>query len=194
MARYTRTLALFVLLSVLAGAGPASRPEVDIQNATDFQSGLVHHAIELFGRAGMLLPPVHLSFGPESSECGHGNDGRIRADGARYRIWVCSSADDPTVRQWHAIVHELAHAWEFSTLTDSTRTAFMRLRGADDWSSDSVEWWERGSEQAAEIIAWGVSDRPITTWIFHNSCPEMSVAFRLLTGEEPALGKAHSCR
>ena len=62
------------------------------------------------------------------------------------------------------VLHELAHAWSTIGLPVERRHAFQVLRGWEHWSDyDLAEWRDNGTEQAAEIIAWGVSNKAAPT-------------------------------
>jgi hypothetical protein len=48
------------------------------------------------------------------------------------------------------------------------------------------DWHDRGAEHAAEIIAWGLIDRPTRPGhIDQNSCEELLAAYTTLIGETP---------
>lgn len=64
------------------------------------------------------------------------------------------------------------------------------LGGQHHTHGESVAHSNQGSWR---LITWGVSDEPITTWIFNKSCPEMKEAFWLLTGQAPTSDNAGSC-
>lgn len=69
------------------------------------------------------------------------------------------------------------------------------MRGWTYWTAhDGVGWSELGSEQAAEIVAWGLSDRPIPSVLVHQaSCAEFEVGYRALTGMAPLHGLTDRC-
>ena len=78
------------------------------------------------------------------------------------------------------VLHELAHAWSTIGLPVERRHAFQVLRGWEHWSDyDLAEWRDNGTEQAAEIIAWGVSDKAApTVQIGNDSCAELRTGYR----------------
>ena len=59
-------------------------------------------------------------------------------------------------------LHELAHAWDRQSLTDERRAEFLRLRRLDASGATTTRsvWDERGAEHAAEVMVWGLMDRP----------------------------------
>ena len=91
------------------------------------------------------------------------------------------------------VLHELAHAWGMHTLTDDQRLDFLELRGLETWR-DADSWPDSGAEQAAEIMVWGLIDRPIKLIYFdRTSCPELLSAYMLLTGDVPLHGYTTLC-
>ncbi len=91
-----------------------------------------------------------------------------------------------TPRSEHTILHEIGHAWAANNLTDSQREAFVDSQGLGAWSNKETPWNERGSEHAAEIVAWGLGEghgRP--RWIPNNDLDSLTEAFQQLTGTEP---------
>lgn len=141
-------------------------------------------AIGLFDAADMRLPPVQVTSSADPAEC-HGTEGIHHPDGERSIIVICGEhvgfATD------RVLLHELAHAWERHSVTPADRAAFQRLRGNEVWHDyDAAPWHENGTEQAAEIVLWGVIDRPAPMIrITQNSCDELRAAFRVLTGFDP---------
>jgi hypothetical protein len=89
----------------------------------------------------------------------------------------------------------LAHAWAAGALTDDRRAAFQELRGFEFWRNyEQAAWEDNGTEQAAEIIAWGVNDRPsATARIDHVSCGELKAGYVALTGLRPVHGPTTIC-
>ena len=85
--------------------------------------------------------------------------------------------------------------WSTIGLPDQRRDAFQVLRGWEHWSNlDVVEWRDNGTEQAAEVIAWGVSDKATpTVQIDHDSCAELRTGYLTLTGIEPSQGLTSLC-
>ncbi len=60
------------------------------------------------------------------------------------------------------LLHETAHAWIDHTLTDERKAMFQQLRGWIYWRNyDAAPWHDNGTEQAGEIMVWGLIDRPL---------------------------------
>lgn len=56
------------------------------------------------------------------------------------------------------------------------------------------EWHERGAENAAEIIAWGLIDRPVKpVRIYDNDCDQLLGGYVILTGTDPLHGLTDVC-
>ena len=181
----TRT-ALFIVLLTFVGI------EADAHSFTEEQQQLVDFAYERFVLAGLELPTVTIVFPTDQDQC-HGYGGVYVPSERTVRICRPSQT---------TMVHELAHAWAETTLTDGDRQAFLHLRGLDSWT-DADRWDQRGAEHAAEIISWALMDRNIsirwiettpdgttddTTRLFklpHSSPDELAVAFQHLTGGQP---------
>ena len=76
----------------------------------------------------------------------------------------------------------------------------MAHRGVDHWSSTDPHslnppWWQRGYEQAAELMAWGLSEGPLRSiWLHTELCSELNEAFQVLTGIEPLNQSTEYCK
>lgn len=105
-------------------------------------------------------------------------------------ITLCAIEIGPA-QEW-AILHEIAHAWDYHSLDSGTRSAFLELRNHDAWREGA--WHERGAENAAEIIAWGLIDRPSKpVHIYGNSCEELEAGYETLTGQKALHGYTERC-
>jgi hypothetical protein len=99
------------------------------------------------------------------------------------------------------MLHELAHAWANLNLSDEAKLAFSSFRNVR-WNDHSDPWRERGTEHAAEMIAWALADeRYSIRWestqdgvsvsdfrlltIGNSDVEELHDGFVLLTGMEP---------
>lgn len=172
-------------LEVVETEIPESHPPL-----TSEQREFVSWGEARFADAGLTLPEVEYVFHDDLEECGwHG--GKYRP--STRTVTMCNA--DPKT-----LIHELAHAWETTRLTDETRNAFMELRGLTEWTGRSVPWSERGAEQVAEVITWGVEEASrLVPWTepdgsitfrllsIDASVEELLTAYRLLTGQEPVL-------
>ncbi len=145
---------------------------------------LIQWARGRFAAASLSFPDVDISFHRDSAPC-RGNLGTYYP-GDQPRVAVCRTHDDPALerrfREW-ALLHELGHAWIQTNLDSAARERFVELRGAESWADRDLEWFDRGVEQAAEIMAWGLLDRePGFVGIRDKACRQLDRAYRFLTG------------
>ncbi len=154
---------------------------------------LVDWARTRFEDAGLELPEVDIQFHSNIMVC----NGRVGIYHANSDLIVMCRVDKMSM------LHELAHVWARSGLTDGDRSKFVALRGLSTWNDHSLAWAQRGTEHAAEIVTWALMDRnmliPSTianagasqrTWrlpTIGNSDPDqLAAAYELLTGYIPA--------
>jgi hypothetical protein len=161
------TLAAIVIASpALAGAGDSSD---------------VAWAFGRFGQAGLELPNVEIEMHEDAEACG-GDFGRhARTDGSSH-IDLCLG---PTANLRRVLLHELGHAWVAANLTEAERSAFIELRGLEAWNG-TAPWNEKGTEQAAEVIAWALDeDSHLPGRFADHDVDSVTAAFRFLTGTDP---------
>jgi hypothetical protein len=76
------------------------------------------------------------------------------------RIDPCTEdSSDPCQRKF--ALHEMAHAWIESNVDAAVMKRFMDVRGIAAWNDRSFDWKDRGTEQAAEIVTWGLGEGQI---------------------------------
>ena len=111
----------------------------------------------------------------------------VHTEGDRFIVRTCALGTGLR----HNLLHELAHVWDLSGgVTEATRQDFLELRGLNGWQDLNEEWSERGIEQAAEIVAWGLE---VAQWDIPTEVAEVGAqdadslrqAFELLTGRLP---------
>lgn len=151
----------------------------------------VQWAIDRFAEAGLSLPRVHVSFHASTEPCAGAEGGfRLEDDGwGRVLICVTEPGHARELKVKRTLLHELAHAWDHHALTDPVRAQFMNLRGLKGWLS-GVPYAERAGEQAAEVITWGLMDRPMLMGSFQEpwSWEELYEGYVVLAGSEPPHG------
>lgn len=159
-------------------------PSVQIENATEEQREKVAHAMHLFEVAGLDLPPLVIRFSDDPADC-EGNLGTYRSqpDGRPSIISICT-------KMRITLIHELAHAWDSHSLVEERRDAFTDLWHLDNWNDKSKNWHDRGSERAADTIAYTLLlDEPTDNQDILN----LVCGYGALTGHGlPALAEA-SC-
>lgn len=160
---------------------------------------LVGFAGERFAASGLEIPAVPVTFHDRDSQCFGFGGVYLPSEKA---VRICRPSDT-------TIVHELAHAWIETSFTETERLAFMELRGLNTWTGGDT-WAERGAEQAAEIMTWGLMDTDIavrwietaadgstvdTTRLYKvpdSNFDELVTAYTLLTGGEPTIRLAEA--
>jgi hypothetical protein len=191
--------ALVAVLVLAGGAGPgsmvhAARPAViTAVDLTDEQRQDLGWALDLFAAAGLALPPIEAVRHGSTDACFGRRAAHTWRDG-RSTIHLCPEEDTAKVRRYR-MLHELAHAWDRRALTESRRAAFLRLRGLTEWRNDDPDrWHERGAEHAAEIMVWGLIDRPVRpVSIPDNTCADLLAGYVMLTGRSPLHGFTDRC-
>jgi hypothetical protein len=209
MVTLSRLVAAIVVMSLPAGAAPVA-PPVPVPSSTppvaaaespiapavaglsDAQVAIVRHALGLYDEAGLVLPPVSINGRVDRSVC-NGKLGIHRDRGGFSTIDLCTTAVGTVALR--LVLHELAHAWVMANVGEETTTAFQQLRGWEYWwDYERADWADNGSEQAAEIVMWGLIDRPIRmTKIDDASCAALHTGFVLLTGRAPLHANSTWC-
>lgn len=191
------TPALAAVLVLAGGIGAADLPAVEhsMTGFTAEQEAQLEWGIALFEEAGLALPAIDFVRDATVEPC-HGRRGWFQHEPDRMVVHVCIH-DGGTIGQ-PLIVHEIAHAWDSHTLTDERRERYLEWRGLTQWwGQERAHWAEYGAEQAAEVLVWGLFDRPIRasqTTPPYDECARLRTAFVLLTGDQPLHGYEDRCR
>lgn len=177
--------------SVTLSSPSASIGEVTLEaTVADVDEDAVSWAQDRFREAGLSLPEIRVSFQTETESCEGSKGGHLIEEGMS-NVFICVPDQGPTrdLQIKRVLLHEFAHAWDHHALTDQHRSEFLAYKDFSGWSFE-VPYDERASEDAAEIIAWGLMDRPILfnsldeTW----SWEERLDGYRILTGAAPPHG------
>jgi hypothetical protein len=150
-------------------------------------------ALGLFDDAELALPPMKLVYqGDDTAACSGWRGAHRSVDGVSI-IDICTS--DPGPATAALVLHEIAHAWASVDLSDQRKEDFQTLRGWTEWSNHAdVAWHDNGAEQAAEIMVWGLIDRPLAiVTINDHSCDDLEAGYRVLTGQAPLHGFRDVC-
>ena len=178
-----------IVASGRVSSGVVVRPALELIGMTDGQARSVRRVVDLFAVAALPLPALVVRHSDDVAVCGE-HLGVHRRHETWSEVVVCTSGP----RFERIVVHELAHAWAAFELTDANKTAFQELRGWDVWRDyDNVAWADNGTEQAAEVIAWGVHDVVAAIGIDHRGCADLAAGYRALTGADPAQGLTTIC-
>jgi hypothetical protein len=154
----------------------ASEPDLDppgIYGADVELTAVIDAAINRYNTTGFSLDPMRFYAHPTDDTC-KGNKALFGQNGELDRIDLCSG------RTFAIVLHELAHAWEHNNMSDNTRQAFLDYTGLV-WYDPDVNWRNRGNEVAANTIAWGLRETPLTATDIGNYS-ELLHRFELLTG------------
>lgn len=184
-------IALMALVMSVPPIGQASTdaPQFSYESITPKQSETISSALDLFQKANLALPDIHFVGHDDRRAC-HGRDGAARQVGSGAVVNLCFREVGP-VQEW-VTLHEIAHVWDYHSLDDERREDFVALRNLEGWREG--EWHERGAENAAEILVWGLMDRPVRpARIYDNSCQELLAGYLTLTGQPPLHGYTDVC-
>jgi hypothetical protein len=131
----------------------------------------IESALDRFDSVGLTLPELRIYYHSDPSGC-LGAIGLFNLDGSGSRVDLCTQVG-------YTLLHELAHAWEYHTMSDATRQAYLNHAGLTSWASPDVNWEDRGIERAAWTVAWGLLETPITN---PAAFVDELRSFQLLTG------------
>lgn len=168
-------------------------PAVELIDVPPELAEMVYWAVDLFDQAGLELPPMRVIHHAADREPCRGRDGMHHAvDGVGVIELCATEASFPTQVM---ILHETAHAWIDHQLTVEQKAEFQKLRGWEFWRDyEAAAWHENGTEQAAEIMVWGLIDRPLRMIrIYQASCDELEAGYLTLTGQAPLNGFLDYC-
>lgn len=188
--RLAASSALGVLVASTALVGLHGEPNRASYSATGFshaQVALIDWAIGLYADAGLELPPLEFEGYPTREPC-RGGRGFYNGSRSPATIRICVPAES-------VFLHEIAHAWDDYALDDDRHEAFLELRNLEQWWDDSSTHWHMyGAEQAAQILVWGLIDRPIRIATIPDAgCADLWVGYVLLTGRPPLHGYTDLC-
>ena len=166
-----------------AATVPAPRPPQVIHTDSPELMALGEWALGRYTQAGLDLPRIDIYFHDTPEPCKGYSALHTRTD-HRSLINVCSTSRTPKVES--TILHEIGHSWASHNLTDQQRQAFVELQGLNAWYDKDTSWNDRGTEHAAEIIAWGLGEtsRP-PRWIPNNDPESLTTAYHQLTNTDP---------
>jgi hypothetical protein len=193
--RLLASSALGALIASTALVGPHHEPNRASYSAKGFspaQAAVIDWAIDLYADAGLELPPLEFVRYPTREPC-RGARGLYTGDRSPATIRICTPEAGPFAES--LFLHEIAHAWDGHTLTDRRRAAFLQLRNLEQWWDDSsAPWHTYGAEQTAQILVWGLIDRPIRiATIPDSSCVDLRAGYVRLTGRPPLHGYTDLC-
>jgi hypothetical protein len=180
--RIATFLCLLVAASILGGQHPAPAREPPVIHGADTaQERAIDWSIRRYREAGLAgLPDLEVYLHRSHDSCNGGI-------GLYYggRIDLCTEDSSDPYRRKFAL-HEMAHAWIESNVDTAVLERFMDVRGIAAWNDRSFEWKDRGTEQAAEIVTWGLGEGQIAPLLPEaTDAPTLARLYELLTGREP---------
>lgn len=183
---------------VVTGTVRVGGQRVEIHNGAAALERLVLWAMGRFEIAGLPAPSVaSITFDEDTTapQCAADRMGLSVDLGESAQVFVCTGEEracgDEACTAFVAnarllVLHELAHAWMYREVDETTQRAFMEHMGVAAWSSADVIWYERGVEQAAQVLAWGLMDESIRPRrLGDRPCEQLVESFRILTGKQP---------
>jgi hypothetical protein len=180
--RIATFLSLLVAASILGGQRPApAREPLVIHGADMAQERAIDWSIRRYHEAGLArLPDLEVYLHRSHDAC----DGGIGLYHAG-RIDLCTEDSSEPYRRKFAL-HEMAHAWTEANVDTAVLERFMDIRGIAAWNDRSLDWKDRGTEQAAEIVTWGLGEGEIAPLLPEaTDAPTLARLYELLTGREP---------
>jgi hypothetical protein len=161
-------------------AAPAPGP-ITFTGADATDEAAVDWALHRFRTAGLRdLPTIQVHLHMDREACNGGL-------GLYYmnRIDLCTKdSSEPYARKY--ALHEIAHAWAEINVDADLMRRFMDVRGVDAWNDKRIPWKERGTEQAAEIITWGLGEGEIEPTLSEPlTSKALAGLYELLTGRAP---------
>jgi hypothetical protein len=180
--RIATFLCLLVAASILGGQRPApAREPLVIHGADTTQERAIDWSIRRYREAGLAgLPDLEVYLHRSHDAC-NGGIGLYHGG----RIDLCTEDSSDPYRRKFAL-HEMAHAWIESNVDTAVLERFMDVRGIAAWNDRSFDWKDRGTEQAAEIVTWGLGEGEIAPLLPQaTDAPTLARLYELLTGREP---------
>ncbi|MDJ0792431.1 MAG: hypothetical protein QNJ71_11085 [Acidimicrobiia bacterium] len=111
------------------------------------QIEMAQTALEKFERLGWPITNTEIRF--EIDGCEH--RGYHSFERGHHVVVMCKAW------AW-TMLHELGHVWSDLYLGDEARRELVERRGLEGWAGDDIAWAARGTEQVAELIAFGLQD------------------------------------
>ncbi|MEO8424814.1 MAG: hypothetical protein ABI595_13000 [Actinomycetota bacterium] len=183
--RFTATSLSIVACVFLLGAWAqpsAAGTHIVIHGGDAAQARSVEWAVGRYRAAGLQgMPELDVYLHTPREACG-GYLGTFEQG----RIDLCTGESSELYARKFAL-HELGHAWVKANLSDATRERFLRFRDLAAWNDWSIPWKERGTEQAAEIIVWGIGEGEISPLLPLpiDDDDDLLAAYVMLTGRAP---------
>ena len=181
--RIALLLCLITAATILGGqrSAPAREPLV-IHGANAAEERAIDWSVRRYRTAGLDgMPDLEVYLHGAHEDC-NGGIGLYHAG----RIDLCTKESSEPYQRKFAL-HEMVHAWTEANVDAAVLERFMDARGIDAWNDRIADdWKERGTEQAAEIITWGLGEGEIAPLLPEiTEAPTLARLYELLTGRRP---------
>jgi hypothetical protein len=180
--RITVALCLVLAAGILGNQRPApAREPLVIHGANAAEERAIDWSIRRYREAGLEgMPDLAVYVHRSNQGC---------RDGIGYylagRIDLCTTASSEPYQRKFAL-HEMAHGWIETNVDGAVLDRFMQDRGIVTWNDRSFDRKQRGTEQAAEIVTWGLGEGEIAPLLPEAlDAPALARLYELLTGREP---------
>jgi len=173
---------LLVAASILVGQPPTpAREPLVIHGANAAEERAIDWSIRRYREAGLAgMPDLEVYLHRTHEEC-DGGLGLYHAG----RIDLCTTESSEPYQRKFAL-HEMAHGWIETNVDGAVLDRFMDIRGIAAWNDRSYDWKHRGTEQAAEIVTWGLGEGEISPLLPEAvDGPTLARLYELITGREP---------
>ncbi len=180
--RIATFLCLLVAATILGGQRPApAREPLVIHGANAAEERVIDWSIRRYREAGLEgMPDLDVYVHRSNEGCRDGIGYYLQG-----RIDLCTTASSEPYQRKFAL-HEMAHGWIETNVDGEVLNRFMRIRGIATWNDRSFDWKDRGTEQAAEIVTWGLGEGEIAPLLPEAlDAPALARLYELLTGREP---------
>lgn len=166
-----------------------------VHNGTHRLVAVVEWALGRFEAAGLATPRIEsVTFEP-SRQCADRSGRLVHVDGSS-ELFLCllerdlcsgrDRCDRAALNVRLAVLHELGHAWLLDHVDGSVQAELLEVTGTATWDDRDTPWQRRGSEYAAEVLAWGLLDELVPmVRIGAPPCSTLAGVFELITEREP---------
>jgi hypothetical protein len=151
--------------------------ETRITGGTPAQQAMARWAVGRFEVGELRLPSLEIRFHRSRNGC----EGRMGGY-SNGTADLCGEHVNWMSRR--TLLHEMAHGWVDANVSADLKARFMRLRQLETWSDHAVDWEERGTEHAAEIISWALDGQGTGMHlpsVPRNDPHQLAEAYELLT-------------
>lgn len=179
-------LAVATFLGSPASSAPLATIEVNNLTGDPTQAENITETVSWakgrYQTAGLDLPDMTVNFRRGRGNCAD-MVGLWTKSSLGHRIEICIGG---ARRRKLVLIHEMAHAWVSAHLAEEDRDIFLDRRDLDAWTGDDTEWADRGIEQAAMVVAWGLDETcEQQNQLPNDDATSLTADYVWLTGRSP---------